>query len=549
MPKSLLIHHRNVVDTGKFDTQIIFESTGNVDTYVQTKILPELEKAEFDIIFIKDNLSSNYLELYGIALVYHIRLSRELGDKRFVPIGIISDIDACVLNRLDVMANILFTENIFLVSNQTEQISYFIKKTKEHIDKLDEKRFLSAITVEPPKETSHDIANEWAMYKWATLLDVKTDATMENKNSIKSMLYFKYLLAFNPVDEVKALDQKRPKSSGKILYIDDEWARGWKDILEVYFHNTDVGFETFEKDFKDAKSFSLRNEIKEKVKLYDPDLVLLDLRLVANDHTDTKRENIEMYTGIQVREAIKEVNPGIQVIMFTATSKSLILEKLYEHNILGYIKKEHPLDINISTKENITKLALLIDKGMEKKYLKEVWEIQERIMDLSVLKEVTLTYGEENKLLELKNSIPVTFEILNSNIPRPFVYGMFSIYKCIEIICEYYIEEHHDSTTKKYKGYWRGTRTPIDNNKSDTSTNNKTKQILKKLAINDDLNDSLNKIVCSRNYEIHGGEIKYNCQDYVIKIPGYEDIIDWFTMLETILVGMNISYSNKAGDF
>jgi hypothetical protein len=53
----------------------------------------DLKEKDFEVLFIKDNLSSNYLELLGLRVAYHIRLSSELGNKRFVPIIIISDFD------------------------------------------------------------------------------------------------------------------------------------------------------------------------------------------------------------------------------------------------------------------------------------------------------------------------------------------------------------------------------------------------------------------------------------------------------------------------
>ena len=105
--KNIAIHYDNIIDIA-FDDDIKFNSDDNIDKYISSNIIKEeLQKKEFNTIFIKDNLSSNYLELYGLRVAYHIRLSNELGNKRFVPIVIISDFDESTLNRFSKEANIL----------------------------------------------------------------------------------------------------------------------------------------------------------------------------------------------------------------------------------------------------------------------------------------------------------------------------------------------------------------------------------------------------------------------------------------------------------
>ena len=120
--------------------------------------------------------------------------------------------------------------------------------------------------------------------------------------------------------------------------------------------------------------------------------------------------------------------------MLTAIGKSTILENLYEHGILGYIKKEHPNDVNISTKENFDKLKKLVDKGLDKKYLKEVWEIQQTISPFNS---------------DIKIEIDSIFEILNSDMQNRFIYAMFAIFKCIEIVNDYYIIDGYKKATQK----------------------------------------------------------------------------------------------------
>ena len=65
---SLLIDKKNGL---KLETsyKILFQFTGeNIHSYISLEIIPQILKYEIDIIFIKDSLSDNYLELYGINL-------------------------------------------------------------------------------------------------------------------------------------------------------------------------------------------------------------------------------------------------------------------------------------------------------------------------------------------------------------------------------------------------------------------------------------------------------------------------------------------------
>ena len=114
MSKTVLIHNDNIAVEDYFSDSVKFKARfSDIDKYISLDIIEALKEKEFDVIFIKDNLSSNYLELYGLRVAYHIRLSQELNNKRFKPIVILSDIDVYMLNKLTLMANILFTKYIY----------------------------------------------------------------------------------------------------------------------------------------------------------------------------------------------------------------------------------------------------------------------------------------------------------------------------------------------------------------------------------------------------------------------------------------------------
>ena len=189
--------------------------------------------------------------------------------------------------------------------------------------------------------------------------------------------------------------------------------------------------------------------------------------------------------------------------MLPAASKSVILEKLYSYGILGYIKKEHPSDLSISTKENIYKLVALVDDGLNKKYLKLIWGIQQSILALTLL--------EEEQYSPIKIEIESIFELLNSNIENKNKYALLAIYKCLEILNNIYIKEENRIA------YWRDTSIAIQEIEGKSTTEkNKILNILHGRLSLFKFDETIKEFVCSRNYAIHPNN---NCGYITIKNP------------------------------
>ncbi len=475
MYKSLLIHHNNVPDLSIFDQSKAFVSSGNIDDYIHNNIIQEIKSYNFEIIYIKDTLSSNYLEFYGLIMAYHVRLSIELGDKRFVPIVILSDIDGFTLSKLTPLAKILFTKNVFLSENNTKVAKHFKRLNLKKLSKREyEDVFLNHIEITPPQESSHDIANEWSIYRWAEFLQIKDSQKINNNNNkITSMLYFKYLVAKYPIPKKLGVRfiPNAPTFSGKILYIDDEWNNGWQDIFNKYFSKAEnITFKTIEDIDKNTKYDQLEKFVDESIASYDPDLIILDMRLTRRDHEEELDE--KEISGIKLLKYIKtKINPGIQIIMLTASGKSLILDAANQYDIVGYIKKEHPEDSSVSTKDNFTKLKELIDCGLDKKYLKQVWQLQNDILSLDMFR--------NDKYNQIKLEVRSIFEILNSSMENKYIYAMLSIFKCIELLNDFYIIEKYNSNEKKILAYWRASDNIKINNHGNKSTGNKIISIIK----------------------------------------------------------------------
>ncbi len=534
----LIIHNDNTSLINECKKELLFNlesfdfGNSDLDTYISENFIPKLLQKEFNILFIKDNLSGNYLELYGILLAYHIRLSDKLGKKiQRVPIIILSDIDGYILNRIDPMANILFTKNIFVSSNDLDTFGYFEKEFQKIVAFQDyKKEFIDLIHIEQPKDylSDHDISNEWNIDRWADILNVKSSVIQKNKTKIENMLYYKYLQALYPATISDEVEIKKLMNKGKVLLIDDEWDKGWGDVLDIALNQEGINFTIFKEEFRDKQSLDELNLSQIKI----PDVLLLDLRLVAADRDHNR---IEEYSSIKILEKLHKFNPGIQVIMLTATGKSTRLEKLYKKHILGYVKKEHPNDISIDTVANINKLIQLVDKGLGRKYLISVWQTQQEILNYNLFQDLDSEIESERKLLELKNSISTIFDTLNSNLPNTFVFGMLELYKCLEIINDYYIYEAYDQESKKMKAYWIDGNTLISNN-GNKSVNNKIKNILVKLSLSTPtIDDIIDELSCSRNYQIHSNGQDSRCEGKIIYEPNHLNIREWFDLIKIIL--------------
>lgn len=60
-------------------------------------------------------------------------------------------------------------------------------------------------------EDSHNIANEWAIYRWATATESEDSAIENVANTIKSNLYFKHLTTIYPPSDINCIKEENLK--------------------------------------------------------------------------------------------------------------------------------------------------------------------------------------------------------------------------------------------------------------------------------------------------------------------------------------------------
>ncbi|MFC2073794.1 response regulator transcription factor [Campylobacterota bacterium] len=529
--------------------KVIFDydnSSSNIDIYITNEIIPQLIENNFSLLIIEAGLSETYTNFYGLDLAHHIRLDINLSLKRYVPIIIIYDDDPFALNKLTTRARILFTKSIAVSKNSQIEIENLKAKisSKSLTESLTEKNFqvefLDKLIIKPPNEFHHRLSNEWSVYRWSQYLKLFDSTYVNNtKEKVSSLLYFKYLITKFPITAIedyvenqkKIIETKQVKESGRVLYIDDEWDIGWKDIFEkffrVYFSTSThvIDLKTVCKTFNSFDKEQLILDLESEVKSYDPDIVILDMRLHNDDHKIKSTNDYSLISGVQLLDKIRKFNPGIQCIILTASNKSKLLEVLHERNILSYIKKEDPEFYADDTANNIAKLCDDINIGLKNKYLKEIWRTAKSIetkLKLDLFNQYGLNLSDyEDNLNTLKKETEYVFDVLNSNMNNKLNYAMLSMARSIEALQKIFIyEKSYDNPC-----FWDG-----DVVKNRTTLKDKVLSIIKQKMHYIDVSDietELEALLLNRNYYLHSNP-KYKQIDPV-------QLITWFNLLDQIL--------------
>jgi CheY-like chemotaxis protein len=462
--KKLLIHSNNTSFSNtaifQLSEQFVFDVDfdKDVDVYINDNLTAGNLKQKLencDVIFIKASLSNNYLEYLGLRLAYHIRLTKILGHKANLPIIIVAEESFQYLGLTYTEPSILFTQGIYLIKESLED---YLKTTNwfngGRINPLDDiSNFVSSVSIKPPANyiSHHSIANEWSILRWAKILGIsdEKEALKDVKTNIESLLYYKFLLAKHPVETEPDMAAFKINGKGSILYIDDEWSKGWDLVFEKFFApSSDISFECLKYDFKDKPQDVIIKECKNVIESSKPDLVLLDLRLSDSDFTNSHKS--ELLTGYKVLKAVKLINPGIQVIIFTASNKVWNLMQLQANGADGFLLKESPeLTIHSShTSESLSSLSKQISLCLSNAYLKEVWEILEGIRRQFSANPLAQYYPNDFRCLRgiqyqnlLLLELHSMYNILNSEDENRFSYAMLIQFKILECIVEIFIPE------------------------------------------------------------------------------------------------------------
>lgn len=413
----------------------------DIDTRIH-ETLEGLNNVEVNSITIPISITENFLEFSGLRLAHHIRLSPNLSFRK-IPIIIMGSLNEKQLLKLSSLANILLTPNVFYV-NLSKYAFDTIEKSVKNLKlsdglSFDFNKYLDRVNFKPPAnyQSHHNIDNELCLLRWSHYLGI-SEQISEVKNNLQSGLYFKYVNTVNPIEAAKIGNPYLFLKNAKILLIDDQFDKGWRSFYNAFFELSkhQIKFETLDIDFQLMNSSDIVENSNSKIRNFDPDIVLLDLRLSDADFDlNIDPENL---TGNKILEKIKLFNKGIQVIVITASNKVWNYEVSLDLGCNGFIVKNSNNNVSEDIKNLKSKIELCINRGS---YLKEAFKSLKKSIAF-IDKAIENKFIEEsfgNELIKYMEIALVMFE--RAKTKDSFAYSYLSLFKCLELIVDNLVYE------------------------------------------------------------------------------------------------------------
>jgi hypothetical protein len=549
-----------------FEEGILFSDVS--DQKLSEKIEEWFNEVKFDNIFLPLCFGDILSDYNGLRLATHIRCSKNLNQLSNIYIYGFVGIDYLLQNEY---FDVLKTRNVFLVpySKRFFLESINSKKILYDIDDLSDE--VKKINLNIPKnyEDSHSIVNEWAIYRWSKSIGLELNNELQIVfQNINFNIYFKYLKTINPV-QISDIIQKqnltiKGRSDTKILLIDDDVNKGWGEIFSYLFADiNNIYFDYIDKNIFSNETGHFIHHVISKIKNDNINIVILDFRLKGSDF---KVNQINEITSINLLKEIKKFNRGIQVIIFSATSKLWNLQFLQDSGADNFIIKESPNYSSTSfTKDIIENFLNTLKTSIDLYYLKLSEDIKKNILSNFSRNPLINYYPNDFRSLRgfqyqniLLNELDSICNILNTKNTNRFNHSMLMQFKIIECIIEIFIPEQikknkwlfYDNTDVKYfykddlkihnineKLFFRD---KLSNKKVLTnipsyeynSARNKIDCIIEqKLNIDnkDNVHQKLNELVNYRNDFIHPKN-RTN-----LKPLTSENILDWMYIIEKII--------------
>ncbi|WP_296317641.1 response regulator [Winogradskyella sp. UBA3174] len=522
-----------------------------------------LDKVKYDNIFIPLCFGSILSDYNGLRLATLIRCTDTMNQLTNVYLYGFVGMDY-ILNHE--CFNILKTKNVKLIPFQKSAFQKTALEVKEVLTKEELPNEIQKLKLNIPKDfdDNHAITNEWAIYKWNfTIPNPIYDKIDDVLDTVENRLYFKYLQTLYPTSKFSSIRETElnflNSFSGKVLLIDDNYKKGWFDIFKSLFKaSKDLQFDKLEINYRTLSRDQIIEDaynsiIDTKTQEINYDVIILDFRLHSSDNNEV---NIDLISGMQILNKIKEFNPGIQVIIFSATHRIWNLQLLQNAGADGFVIKENvenSLDSEFS-KNNIISCLNLIKHSLKREYLKKIWLNIDSIntsLKSNPLKKYFTSNFELLKALSYQNLIleelELSYTILESEQKNKYAVAMLSMYKIIECLADIFVTSETangillfwDNTEVKFCKYSDRTYTLISKNNvisshSYKSTSNKVQCLIReKLNLEDDnISQFIFEISKYRNDYIHPDN-RFN----LTKLESSK-ISNWFEKLKTILIKM-----------
>lgn len=300
--------------------------------------------------------NDNSLACEGVRIACHIRLTHQWNNTH-TPILFFSPDSLDELISFVPYPSLFATSHIYLscandLADMTEEIIAANNNGKMSDAQFYD--FLSKVKIDRPSnhKTHHSIANEWTLMQWSNMIDWQGNQPgIENSTFIKR-LHTKYMIQtlkchpenFTPSDKlpmkINGIENK------SIMFIDDEFNKGWKAILSRIVDASNahlVCFEDFDKTLSRDEQISKINNFIDSY--HSPiDSYIIDLRIHDDDVEETDSSKL---SGHRITDHIINDetygNRGRQVVILTASNKVWNMRKeIEECGARYYALKESP---------------------------------------------------------------------------------------------------------------------------------------------------------------------------------------------------------------
>lgn len=400
---------------------------------------------------------NNATSIDGLRIGMHLRLMPYEFSARNLPLIFVSNREHWQINQLARNSRdknhfdyLIGTKGTDVTGPVAEDILAVIKNLEPLGPDEYKPDFYDHIKILPSdKVGKHSLANIWGAFKLAQITG-HLDALLDNVELLKRQkdLYFKYknALVINGLRNNGTVTENKiiQSSNKKILLIDDEANKGWNIVLKVLFKDSQFisiereEHEPFSAFYARARETALRTSHGNQSHW---DLILLDLRLDdQEDLGEAAFKTAREYSGSKLLEEIKKINPGTQVIMFTASNKAWNMQELLTMGANGFYIKESPEydsqeTLNLS---NYSRFETQVIQCFNKSYLKRLYEMLlpvEQLCKAEINKSpksysLTLTKGTIQKIVE---QIFVSKKLLN-DYPFELKWAYITIVLMIEDI-------------------------------------------------------------------------------------------------------------------
>ena len=384
-------------------------------------------------------------------IAYHIRLSiNELKYKSLIPILFVSTttLNSIVL-KASLWSHILSTKGVYFSSiSDFEKIKLELSVVEEITSEEYKSEFWDIIKVLPGEVMGrHSLANVWGAYSIDKAANTNILRFNSDFQSRSGELYFKYVSAIN---NLKTLNIKTvgyinlspscpiDAKNRKILLIDDEADKGWESVLrKIFSTNLPDDFVVINEKVKDYDKFTPKS--KSIIENEHFDLYLIDLRLGGLEEDGILKP--DDFSGMKVMRKIKSINPGNQVIIFTASNKVWNLKALLDAGADGYYMKESPefAFTNEFSVQNYLRFKDDVQRCFDRSYLKSVY------LDIQDIKVYINKIGSTDFKNELLNQFDLFWSMISKSISETdYAYSFINLYFVIEIINKYSYQQTTD---------------------------------------------------------------------------------------------------------